>query len=88
MILNKLNFKTPQEIIGQAIRILLSFIGSIGLIFYIYAGILWMTAAGNSEQVTKAKQVLVWTTLGIAMMLLSYIVIKLVFGIVLTGSTP
>ena len=47
---------------------------------------MWMTAAGNSERVESAKQIVVWVTLGIAIMLLSYIVIRLIFGVVLKGA--
>ncbi len=79
--------KTAQEgirtIVGVGIKLLLSFIGSIALILYIYAGVLWMTAAGNTEQITKAKQIFMWTTLGLVMMLGSYVVVGLIFGSIL-----
>ncbi len=77
-------FTSVQGLVGQAIKILLSFIGSIMLALYIYAGILWMTAGGNSERIDTSKQVLVWTTLGVAVMLVSYLVITYVFKLLLT----
>lgn len=82
--LNQLTkFSGPSQLIGQAIRLLLSFIGSIALILYIYAGILWMTAAGSSEQIEKAKQIFLWTSLGLVAMLGSYVVVRFLFGTVL-----
>ncbi len=86
--LNQLQYltkgKSPQgavrALIGQGVKLLLSFIGSIALVLYIYAGILWMSAAGNTEQITKAKQVLIWTSLGVVVMLASYIIVQAIFG--------
>ncbi|HLD60530.1 MAG TPA: pilin, partial [Patescibacteria group bacterium] len=73
---------TVRTLIGQVIRVLTAFMGSILLVLYIYAGVLWMTAAGNSEQVDKAKQIFVWSTLGIVVVLGSYIIADFIF----TGS--
>lgn len=77
--LNKAGFKSPADVIGRAIKILLAFIGSISLVLYIYAGLLWMTASGASERVDMAKKILVWTTLGVVVMLSSYMLASFVF---------
>lgn len=77
--LNQAKFGTPVDLINRAIRILMAFIGSISLVLYIYAGFLWMTASGNTEQVGKAKTTMVWTTLGVVMMLISYMVASFIF---------
>lgn len=77
--LNKANFSGPADIINRAIKILLAFIGSIALILYIYSGFLWMTASGGSDQVEKAKTTMVWTTLGVVMMLASYLLASFIF---------
>lgn len=70
-----------RSIIGQGIRVLMAFMGTILLILYIYAAILWMTAAGNTEQIEKAKTILIWSTAGAAAMLGSYLVASAVFTI-------
>ncbi|GEM_PF-1123398 len=67
------------EIIGKIISFLLFPIGMFTMALYIWAGFLWMTAQGNSENVTKSKQILVWTTLGVVITLASYLIVKLVF---------
>lgn len=77
--LNKAKFGSIAEVIGRAIQILLSFIGSIAIVLYVYSGILWMIAGGNSEAVGKAKQIILWTTLGVAIMLSSYLIANFVF---------
>lgn len=77
--LNTANFNTPQDFVRRAINLLLAFIGSITLVLYVVAGLLWMTARGNSEQTDKAKKILVWTTLGVFVMLFSYILVNFLF---------
>jgi chorismate mutase len=77
--LNKLGIVEPSQLVGRFIKILLAFIGSISLVLYIYAGILWMMASGASERVDKAKKILVWTTLGVVVMLASYMLASFIF---------
>ena len=51
--------------------------GVIGLLFFIlmvYAGFLWMTAAGNDAQVTKAKQILTNSVIGTFVVIVAYAV--------------
>lgn len=79
-ILNKIGFSGLTGIIGQVVKLLLAFIGSISLALYVYAGVLWMTASGESAKIEKSKEIIVWTTLGVAMMLGSYLVVTYLFG--------
>lgn len=44
--------------VGNAISIVLGFVGIVLLIVFIYAGFLWMTAGGEKDNVTQAKQLL------------------------------
>ena len=82
--LNQLdNFSGPASLIGQGIRVLLSFIGSLALILYIYAGFLWMTAAGSPERITLARNIIIWVTMGVVVMLASYIIVQFLFSDVL-----
>ncbi len=77
--LNKLGVSDVAGLVGRFIQILMAFIGSITLVLYVYAGILWMTASGASERVETAKKILVWTTLGVAVMLSSYVLASFLF---------
>lgn len=79
--LNPMNFSSITGVVGRLIYILLSIIGSIALVLYIYAGILWMTAAGTAERIATAKNILIWTSLGVVVTLSSYIIVNYVFGI-------
>ena len=57
---------------GQIIGLVLSFIGVIFLILMIYAGILWMTASGNEQQVTKAKGLIINSLIGMIIVFSAY----------------
>lgn len=64
------NFLNTQ--IGSIIGLVLSFIGVIFLVLMIYAGISWMTAAGNQEKVTKAKDLIINAIIGLIIVLAAY----------------
>ncbi len=77
--LNPAHISQPTDLIGKAIKMLMAFIGSISLVLYVYAGILWLSASGAPDRVDKAKKVIVWTTLGVVVMLISYLLVNFVF---------
>ena len=57
---------------GQIIGAILSFVGVLFLGLMIYAGILWMTAQGNEQQVNKAKGMLTNAIIGIVIVFAAY----------------
>ena len=68
-------FSTLSSIINYA----LSFLGMISLILMMYAGILWMLARGNEEQITKAREILKGGFIGLVIILSSYALSYFVF---------
>jgi hypothetical protein len=58
----------------------LSLVGSIFLGLMIYAGILWMTAAGEEDKVTKAKNILKAAIIGLAVTMSAYAITAFVTG--------
>jgi hypothetical protein len=81
--LNELPFTSPQDLIGRIIQLLLGFIGSIALLLYVAAGLIWMTARGESDKIEKAKMIMFWTSAGIAAMLASYVVVASLFKLLI-----
>lgn len=69
---------SPQVLIGTVIKAVLGIVGSLALVMFIYGGFLWMTSAGNSEQVQKGKNILIWAALGLAVIFSSYALVKFV----------
>jgi|GEM_PF-1172643 hypothetical protein len=70
---------SATAIIGLAIKGLMMFMGAIMFILVVYAGFLWMTAQGNSEKIDQARNIIVWATLGVAVMMVSYVVVNFLF---------
>ena len=62
---------------------ILGIVGAIALLAFIWGGLLWMTSAGNSERVEKGKQTLIYATLGLLVIFISYTVINFVFNALL-----
>lgn len=61
-----------SEYIGSIIQYLLSFLGVIFICLIIYGGFLWMTARGESEQITKAKDIVISSVIGVAIVVSAY----------------
>lgn len=74
--LNKMNIGAPSDLMARAINAMIAFMGSIAIVLYIYGGFVWMSASGNAEKTSKARSILVWTTLGALAMGASYMVIR------------
>ncbi len=63
---------------GQIIGIVLSFIGVIFLILMLYAGISWMVSGGNQEKVTKSKDLIINSIIGLIIVLAAYATVAFV----------
>ena len=70
--LNKTTTNFIQTTAGKLIGVILSFVGVIFLVLMIYAGVSWMTAAGNEQQVSKAKDLLINSIIGLIIIFAAY----------------
>jgi hypothetical protein len=64
----------------------LKFLALIAMIALIYAGFLYVTAAGNDEQAGKAKKIISWVVIGIVVILLAYALVNTLITKGPTGS--
>lgn len=60
------------ETLGYVVKIALSFVGIIFLSLMIYAGFLWMTARGETDQVDKAKKIITQSIIGLVITVGAY----------------
>ncbi len=77
--LNKLGTTDMAEMIGKAIKMGTGILGSIALIMVLYGGILWMTSGGSAEKTKQAMDILLWSSLGIIVILASYGLVDYIF---------
>lgn len=82
--------KDPREIIGNVIKIVLGLIGIIFVCLLVYAGFTWMTANGEEEKVSKAKETISRAIIGLIIILSAYGVTLFVMRAILasTKSSP
>ena len=59
-------------IIGNLIAVLLSVLGIIFVVLVVYAGFLYLTAAGDDEKVKKAKKLLTQSIIGLVIIIAAY----------------
>jgi len=81
--LNNLPANQPAGFVLFGSRILgflLSGLGALSVLMFVYAGVLWMTAAGNEERIGQAKKTLLYATLGIVVVLSSYVFTSFVYA--------
>lgn len=64
---------TPLPVlIGNVIQALLTMVGVLFLVLTIYAGFLWMTAAGEKTKVESAKKILTNAVIGLILIIAAY----------------
>lgn len=63
---------TLANTVHDVLSAVFSIMGVIFLCLTIYAGILWMTAMGDPKKVTKAKDILGQSLIGVVICLLAY----------------
>lgn len=73
----------PRVTVAFIIKAFLGLLGIIAVALMLYAGFLWMTAGGNSEQVGTAKSIIINATIGLAVLLSAYTITYAVFRIAL-----
>lgn len=79
--------KNPAETTAGIIEFVLGFLGVIFVCLMVYAGFLWMTAAGNSERLQKAKDILINASIGLAIVLAAYAITVFLFQYLRVAST-
>lgn len=74
-------------IVGRVIQTVLGIIGIIFTVLIIFGGILYMTAAGNQEQVTKARTLLRDSIIGLAIIITSFAITEFIVFNILSATT-
>lgn len=70
------------DIIFGLINSLLGLLGLLFVVLLLYAGFTYMTAQGDSEKVTKAKATIKNSVIGVAIIILAYVITNVVFTII------
>ena len=77
----------PRILAARIINIFLGLLSIIFLVIILYAGFLWMTAGGNSDQITKAKAWLRNGIIGLIIILFSWAIASFVINSLINAAT-
>jgi hypothetical protein len=69
---------SPELVVGRVLGQVISFVGIIFFILMLYAGFLWMTAAGDEKKIEQAKQILLAAIIGLVIVGAAYAITKFV----------
>lgn len=84
-ITDPLGLTSPFDLYGRLIRGFTAVMGAVALFFFILGGFKWLTSGGNDEKVKKGRDTLIWATLGLTVILSSYIILSYVIATVSTA---
>ncbi len=70
---------TVPQLVGNIVAIGLSVLGVVFFGLFLYSGIVWMTALGNGERVSQAKDTLQSAITGLIIVVAAYAISKFVF---------
>jgi cytochrome bd-type quinol oxidase subunit 2 len=73
------NQYTATEIVGNVVSVFFSILGVIFTILILYSGFNWMTAAGESSKVEKAKDTIKRAIIGLIIVFCSFAIWQFIF---------
>lgn len=85
-LINPIGVSDPRLIIGNIIQAILSIVGSLALLMFVYGGVIWITSFGEAKRVDKGKMIVTWAVLGLALIAASYVLVNAVIQGLVTGS--
>ena len=68
----------PRVLILRVVQTILGFVSLLAMIIIIYAGVLWITSAGVPDKIKKARGLLVWAFIGLAVLMSAWTLISYV----------
>lgn len=72
-------------LVGNVVNAILGIVGVVFFVLMIYAGLLWMMAQGNEEQITKAKNIFVTSVIGLVIIVGAYYILDFVINAIYTS---
>lgn len=71
-----------NNVIFRVIRLIAMLIGTVAILLYIVAGYFMIFSQGAENQLTKGKQIVTFTSLGLVLAFGAYMIVQLVMGLI------
>ena len=68
------------DVVGNVVKWLLYAAGLLAVVMIIISGVQMITSAGNSSAVAKAKNTLIYSIIGLVIVILAYVIVQFVIG--------
>jgi len=78
----------PRAVAARIINVALGFLGIIAVVIVLYGGFMWMTAAGNEERISKAKQILTAGIIGLVIIVMAWAIASYVVRTLMNVTNP
>jgi len=75
----QLNLADIVVLLNLLIRFVLAFAGIIAVLYLIWAGYSFMISVGNPDRLAEAKLKLVWTIVGLILIIMAYLIVHYLF---------
>lgn len=73
----------PTSVVSKIVNFVVGVLGVVSVILVLYAGGLWLTAAGSDDKVTKAKKILRSVVVGVIIVGLAFAITNFIIGLAL-----
>lgn len=83
-----LSDRDPRATLIGAINVSLSLLAIICVSLIVYGGYLWMTSAGNTDQVDKARKTIIYASIGMLVVLSAWAITTFVLDNLWTATNP
>ena len=70
---------TLDDFIQLAVNIsewILGIVGSLALLMFVYGGVVWIFSAGNTEMISKGKNIIIGAVIGLVLVFSAYTIIQ------------
>lgn len=68
------------DFVKKLVNFSLPYLALAAFLGYVVAGFMYVTALGNDEQMQKAKKIIIWVSIGLILVILSYAITNLLTG--------
>ena len=82
-----LNHDDPLLLTAKIIRTVLSFIGLVFIVLIIWSGIEWLTSNGSPDKITKAKNRIIHSVIGLIILIAAFGISKFVLSAIIDAAT-
>lgn len=72
--------ESVENSVANIIKTILALTGTMFLVLTVVAGVMWMTASGNEDKISKAKKIIIGATIGLAVVLFAYTITAFIAG--------